>query len=79
MKHLWSFSKGLETEEQMRNSERLILHGEKLFGSIDIAINTLDDLTTLIPILIQIGYNHYKWGVRDEHFPVRILKSNKLK
>lgn len=70
LKPLWRFSKGLDTAEQMNGNQMLKAHGEKLFNAIDMAVNSLDDLTTLVPILIQLGYSHYKWGVRDEHFPV---------
>ena len=70
LKPLWRFSKGLETADQMSANLLLKMHGEKLFNAIDLAINSLNDLSTLVPILIQLGYSHYTFGVRDEHFPV---------
>ena len=54
----------------MQGNQMLKLHGEKLFNAIDMAVNTLDDLETLVPILIQLGYSHYTTGVRDKHFVV---------
>jgi hemoglobin-like flavoprotein len=54
----------------MNASQLLKAHGEKLFNAIDLAINSLDDLTTLVPILIQLGYSHYNFGVRENHFAV---------
>jgi hemoglobin-like flavoprotein len=73
LKPLWRFARGLETAEQMHSNQLLKMHGEKLFNAIDLAINSLDDLGTLVPILIQLGYSHYNWGVREEHFPVNKL------
>jgi hemoglobin-like flavoprotein len=70
LKPLWRFARGLETVDQMQANVMLKMHGEKLFNAIDLAINSLDDLSTLVPILIQLGYSHYTFGVRDEHFPV---------
>ena len=74
MKPLWRFARDLDTEEQMNANQLLKQHGEKLFNAIDLAINSLDDLGTLVPILIQLGYSHYNFGVRDEHFVVSIRK-----
>ena len=58
----------------MNANQMLKKHGEKLFNALDMAVNSLDDLETLVPILIQLGYSHYTWGVRDNHFQVRKLK-----
>ena len=73
LKPLWRFSKGLDTVEQMNANQMLKKHGEKLFNALDMAVNSLDDLETLVPILIQLGYSHYTWGVRDKHFVVNKL------
>ncbi len=54
----------------MNGNQMLKAHGEKLFNAIDLAVNSLDDLNTLVPILIQLGHSHYAWGVREHHFPV---------
>jgi hemoglobin-like flavoprotein len=70
LKQLWSFSKGLDTTDQMRSSSFLKTHGIKLFNAIDLAIKNLDNLNVLIPVLIQLGFSHYMKGVREEHFPV---------
>ena len=71
LKPLWRFSNGLETVDQMQGNQMLKMHGEKLFNAIDMAVNTLDDLETLVPILIQLGYSHFTLGVRDKHFGVK--------
>ena len=73
LKPLWHFSKNLETAEQMNSSQLLKSHGEKLFNAIDMVVNNLDEWTTLTLILIQLGFSHFKWGVREQHFPVSFL------
>ncbi|CAF0938500.1 unnamed protein product, partial [Brachionus calyciflorus] len=45
-------------------------HGEKVFNTIKIAVNTIDDLTSLYQFLNQMGYDHYKYGTRDHHFQI---------
>jgi len=55
----------------MNGNQMLKKHGEKLFNALDMAVNSLDDLETLVPILIQLGYSHYTWGVRDNMFAVK--------
>lgn len=70
LKPLWRFAKNLETVDQMNGNQMLKKHGEKLFNALDMAIGSLNDLETLVPILIQLGYSHYTWGIRDTHFGV---------
>lgn len=70
LKPLWKFARNLDTEDQMNSSQLLKAHGEKLFNAIDMAVNSLDDLNTLVPVLIQLGYSHCSWGVKEEHFQV---------
>ena len=77
LKPLWKFARNLETEEEMNSSAMLKAHGEKLFNAIDMAVNSLDDLNTLVPILIQLGYSHCRWGVKEEHFQVLKYTKNK--
>ena len=72
LKPLWRFANNLDTPEQMNSSQALKAHGEKLFNAIDMAVNTLDDLNTLGPILVQLGAIHYKYGVKEEHFGVSL-------
>ena len=73
LKPLWHFARKLETREDMQGSALLKAHGEKLFSAIDMAINSLNDLSTLLPIIEQLGYSHQKWGVKEEHFTVTII------
>ena len=73
LKYLWNFAKDLDTSEQMNRSHLLKAHGSKLFNAIDLAVNSLDDLKTLVPILIQLGQSHYRLNVREGHFAVSTL------
>ena len=73
LKPLWRFARNLDTSEQMNNNQAIKAHGEKLFNAIDMAVNSLDDLNTLVPILIQLGYSHFSWGVKEQHFAVNIF------
>lgn len=72
LKPLWRFARNLETEDQMNSNATLKAHGEKLFNAIDMAVNSLEDFNTLVPILIQLGYSHYQYGVKEEYFTVKI-------
>ena len=80
LKPLWKFARTevLDTEDQMNSSQLLKAHGEKLFNAIDMAVNSLDDLNTLVPVLIQLGYSHCSWGVKEEHFQVLYYLNNYL-
>jgi hypothetical protein len=70
-KHLWKFSRNLETHEQMNSSHLLRLHGFKLFSTIDKSIGLLETQMLSIPaIMHDLGYYHFKQGVRNEHFKV---------
>lgn len=70
MKPLWRFSRNLETEEQMNSNQTLKAHGEKLFNAIDMAVNSIHDLSAFLPILFQLGCSHHKWGVKEEQFEI---------
>jgi hypothetical protein len=72
LKSLWKFARNLDTLEQINASQLIKQHGEKLFTTIDTALNMLpNDLKILVPILHQYGFVHYKYGARPEHFQVR--------
>jgi hypothetical protein len=45
-------------------------HGEKVFNVIQTAMNSLDDLSKIYSDLNKIGYDHYQYGTRVEHFQV---------
>lgn len=45
-------------------------HGEKVFNTIKLAINSIDDLSAISNTLNQMGFDHYNFGTRVEHFQV---------
>ncbi len=45
-------------------------HGEKVFNSIGTVIDSIDDLGKVAPELNKMGYDHYKYGTRPEHFQI---------
>jgi hemoglobin-like flavoprotein len=42
--------------------------GEKLMGMIGVAVNKLDDIDALLPILHNLGKRHAGYGVKDHHY-----------
>ena len=36
-------------------------------------VKNLDDLKLLAPLLIQLGYSHFSWGVREQFFEVNLI------
>lgn len=68
LKPLWRFARNLDTQEQMSSNQTLKAHGEKLFNAIDMAVNSIHDLSSFLPILTQLGCSHHKWGVKEEQF-----------
>lgn len=45
-------------------------HGEKVLNTIGQTIGSIDDLSKTFPDLNKMGYTHYKYGTRVEHFQV---------
>ncbi len=44
--------------------------GRQLVAMLDAAVQSLDDLPTLVPVLQRLGSRHAGYGVRDEHYAV---------
>jgi len=70
LKTLWRFAPSLNTTEQMYSNQALKMHGEKLFNAVDMVVNNLQDFQLIVPIIVQLGFSHYRWGAREKHFPV---------
>ncbi len=70
LKTLWRFAPSLNTTEQMYSNQALKMHGEKLFNAVDMVVNNLQDFQLIVPIIVQLGFSHYRWGARETHFPV---------
>ena len=48
------------------------LHGEKVFNTINLVINSIEDLNSVAQQLNKLGYDHYKYGTKVDHYQVRI-------
>ena len=44
--------------------------GRKLMAMLNIAVNALDKLEIIVPILQQMGKRHVAYGVEDEHYDI---------
>ena len=42
--------------------------GQKLMATLNIAVNSIDKLETLTPVLQQMGKRHVDYGVKNEHY-----------
>lgn len=42
--------------------------GQKLMATLNIAVNSIDKLDTLTPVLEQMGKRHVEYGVKNEHY-----------
>jgi len=41
---------------------------EKLFTTINLAVRSLDDLSSVTPIIAKLGKRHVKYGVKNSHY-----------
>ena len=71
---LFRFTNGFEpNSEELFESERLIEHGKGVIDTLEAAIEMLGpaaDLNPLICFLQELGANHQRYGVVNEHFPI---------
>ena len=42
--------------------------GRKLMAMLNIAVNALDKLDTIVPAIQEMGRRHIDYGVKDEHY-----------
>jgi len=45
-------------------------HGAKVVKTVTVAVSMLQDLTSLVPVLKDLGAKHSKYGVVAAHYPV---------
>ena len=48
-------------------------HGVKVFETIELAVNSLDDFKSIASIFNEMAYKHYEYGARIEHVEVSCL------
>ena len=74
-KFYFSVENNLNLEATMKD-ERLGKHAKGVIDTIGVAVAMLGDLSTLAPILKQLGAAHAKFNLQDEHFVVKIIQSH---
>lgn len=54
---------------QLFQSQAFKKHALNVMNTIDVAIQSLDDLDSLVPVLKGLGVKHAKmWGIKDRHY-----------
>ena len=59
-----------KNEPDLFNSPIFLKHALKVTSALGQSIDKLEDLETLAPLLRTLGFNHKKYGVRKEHYPM---------
>jgi hypothetical protein len=68
---MWKFAANLETEEEMKESNQLRSHGNKIFETINGAVNSLDNLHVLNVRLSKLGLRHQSYGAQGDQYLVK--------
>ncbi|XP_071963062.1 uncharacterized protein [Antedon mediterranea] len=69
IRHLWSFGKmNYATEAELRADTSFQNHSRQVMEMIGRAIQGLDDLELLVPIISDLGQRHRMYGAKPEHF-----------
>ena len=67
---VFSFGKGEALDEEFYKSPRLLRHASHYINMVDRAINLLGpDIEILTDILMELGEQHYKFGVEASYYP----------
>ena len=56
--------------DSVASNPDVMKHGAKVVTLVGTAISLLTDLTTLVPVLKDLGAKHAKYGVIEAHYPV---------
>jgi hemoglobin-like flavoprotein len=67
------FKFGREPDFDLKNldkSKTLPTHGKSVVDTVSTAISMLTNLDELVPILVDLGKRHTKYGTTKEHYPV---------
>lgn len=47
-------------------------HALGVMETVGAAVDSIDDIDSLTPILLELGAKHVKWNIQDAHFDVHI-------
>jgi hemoglobin-like flavoprotein len=56
--------------ENLGDNPRVVKHGAKVVDKVSAAVDLLDDLPTLGPVLVGLGARHFTYSVEAVHYPV---------
>ena len=59
--------------DQLKADKDVRAHGKRVMETVGHAVNGLDDLDLLVPILQDLGKRHAGYKVQKSHFAVSIL------
>ena len=57
-------------KDQLASNSEVHKHASNVMETIGSAVDGLDDLEALAPVLHDLGAKHVKWEVQEEHFDV---------
>ena len=56
--------------DNLGDNPRVVKHGAKVVDTVSTAVDLLDDLPTLGPVLVGLGARHFTYSVEAVHYPV---------
>jgi hypothetical protein len=73
-KEKFIFTKGLETEFEMRENSQLVWHAGRIIEIIDRVIKELGTVNSNeYPEIVRLGRNHFGYGVKPQNLTVSLL------
>jgi hypothetical protein len=84
LKQLWRNSllnkdeNDFEIDLSTKRSLLMKSHGERVFETIMLAVNSINDLDQVAKKLNQLGYDHFKYGTKIDHLEVCLKKKLKV-
>lgn len=70
LKAMFSFSKGLNTVDQIKASGKIRAHGESIFEAVGQVVEYIMDAEFVQKLLQQLGASHAKFNLSDHFFDV---------
>ena len=57
-------------EPDLYNSDILKMHGSTVVKTVAAAVQGLNTIEQLVPVLMDLGFKHAQKGVKKEHYPI---------
>ena len=55
-----------------RESESYVNHNVRFITTLNTGVENLQDYSSLVPILKNLGAKHVDWGVMKDHYPLAV-------